>query len=137
MKYAKIDKEAQKKLDSEIAKLFDKIRSDFRKLGNKIKRVQEPECFLNELDEDLSRQILDLVFPTQLLSTAIDDVAEKINERVKPEKVNSYQKYVRLVVYTHLFMKTLPEVLGEKTIKAVRESLAEEERETETESYIY
>jgi len=135
MKYAKIDKEAQEKLDSETAKLFDKIRSDFRKLGNKIKRVQEPECFLNELDEDLSRQILDLVFPTRLLITAIDDVAEKINERVEPEKVDSYQKRVRLAVYNHLFMETLPEVLGEKAIKAVRESLTEEERETE--SYIY
>ena len=135
MKYAKIDKEAQEKLDSETAKLFDKIRSDFRKLGNKIKRVQEPECFLNELDEDLSRQILDLVFPTRLLITAIDDVAEKINERVEPEKVDSYQKRVRLAVYNHLLMETLPEVLGENAIKAVRESLTEEERETE--SYIY
>lgn len=135
MKYAKIDKEAQEKLDSETAKLFDKIRSDFRKLGNKIKRVQEPECFLNELDEDLSRQTLDLVLPTRLLITAIDDVAEKINERVEPEKVDSYQKRVRLAVYTHLFMETLPEVLGKNAIKAVRESLTEEERETE--SYIY
>ena len=135
MKYAKIDKEAQEKLGSETAKLFDKIRSDFRKLGNKIKRVQEPECFLNELDEDLSRQILDLVLPTRLLITAIHDVAEKINERVEPEKVDSYQKRVRLAVYNHLLMETLPEVLGENAIKAVRESLTEEERETE--SYIY
>jgi hypothetical protein len=116
------------KLEKEIDELFNKIQSDVEKLGKKLRRLEKPNA-----PKEISGETAKIFAPLRLLSAAVNDTTEKINKTVKPEKKDSYRRWVWLIVYHYLFEQTLPSGLKERAIRAVQSSLMEEK----TVNYIY